>query len=176
MNTPDQSANLPAKCMANLAGRSEVTAIDGSSYAFRTRDVAERVDRHAEAVTGTKVLIDMACQQELSAGRKAQDILAEMETYWSARKAAGYDLVVAVTVPDATMFTSAANRERAALNDMIRWSTVADAVADIAALAEMQDATNKTYFGDGIHITSATTTLIEPVVTAAIEGVLRVTA
>lgn len=153
-------------------GRDSV-AWGGSSYGQRTQDAARRVDRHLRRTVGTKYIFDGGCQTDLILGAQAASLIVTMEAYWSARKAAGWDFLIASTVPDmnSAYQTPAIETQRQAINELIRSSTVPDAVADIAAVPELGPSgasQNASYFFDGLHYTNAATLLAGEVFAAAL--------
>lgn len=169
--TPDSTTNLQSKVQALQSSHGVVTAIVGTTWATRAVDAALRVDVLLESVTGPKILVDLGAQQELIGDQTASAILTAAESYWTARQAAGFT-VVALTVPNSTFYTGQRAVEWAALNTNMRLSSVPDAICDIAALPEMQDASDTTYFPDGLHLSTTATTLLAPYVDVAISEFL----
>lgn len=109
----------------------------------------------AESSDRTVVLLNGGQQDIGSENDSAATVLADMESYADTRRAAGWDYVVAYTVPHSTGYTGPQETVRAALNAAILTSTHWDAVVDLAAIPSMQDASNLTYFSDGTHPTAA---------------------
>lgn len=75
-------------------------------------------------------------------------------TYCTARRAAGWKVVVMTIIPRSTI-TGANETSRLGINSSIltNWSTFADAVVDVASLAEFSNTSDTTYFIDGTHPT-----------------------
>lgn len=77
-------------------------------------------------------------------------------TYCTGRQAAGFT-VIALTVLDRVDFTSTMRGYRNDANTSLRanWATFSSALVDVAAIPELSDYTNTTYFTDGVHLTNA---------------------
>lgn len=154
-------------------GRHVTVARGGTGYAQRNADVVRRVDRHLASVTGPSRLLDAGGTTDLIVGALAVNLITVIEAYWEARRTAGFDWIVASTVPDSDGFVADpdAETERQALNDLIRASAVPDGVADVAGIAVLGDSgasADTTYFSDGTHYTNAATLLAAPLFVAAL--------
>jgi lysophospholipase L1-like esterase len=132
-----------------------------TTYAQRAATAAGRVDSSIPKDRPT-VLIDLAGQSDIiAAGSGGGDLtaaqtLSAMESYWTARRTAGVDYIIACTVPHMTSawLDADGQTQRTNLNPLILASSGPDEVADIAALAHAADASNTTYFSDGLHPTA----------------------
>lgn len=168
---PNTADAYPAKVMANYtASLGPVVARAATSWGLRADDAPGRVDAHLRSVTGPSLLVDNGGTFEVQAGFAAAAILAAADAYWSARTAAGWGLIVACTTVDSTFFTAPMQAERAAWNDLLRASSTPAGVADLAAAPELADASNATYFSDGLHFTAAGATVAAGVIQAALEA------
>lgn len=142
----------------------------GTTYAQRTTTAPGRVDYHFANAT-TNVLVDLGGQSDLLAGLTGSQLLAAAEAYADARRAAGADLIVALTCPHSTSYTAGQNTQRATYNAGLLTSAHFDAVVDIAADPAMADASDLTYWNaDGLHPVAAGAAviagLVEPVLAA----------
>ena len=102
--------------------------------------------------------------------------IADLKTYLSARKAAGWKIALATITPRNTD-GGLTNTARATINPWITTTSVAGgwahAVADFAGNATMGPdaaAANLTLYADGLHPTAAGFALLEPIVRAAVNG------
>lgn len=154
-----QSLNLfpaaspyPTQLMALLSPMTwAVPAVNSTSYADRTPDAPKVVDPFALNATRA-VLIDVGCQKELATlGLTAAQALSAMTTYLDARRTAGFDVIIASTVPGSTFYDAAMDAQRLALNNLIRSSTHFDGVVDLAADPRLQNGADTTFFADGVH-------------------------
>lgn len=98
--------------------------------------------------------------------------LSDFAAYCDARRAAGWKVVAATILPSTNASVTA---KRGTVNTALRsWVGVhADAIADFAADATMGPdaaASDTTYYADGVHPTAAGHALLEPIMTAAING------
>lgn len=134
-----------------------VVGLPGTTYATRTTDRASRsFSRFTNSAA--PVLIDISGQSDLLAGLTAAQVLAAMEEYHDAARAAGASRTIACTVPSMTAawgYTGPMETQRQALNPLILASGAWDAVADLAAVPEAADPADVTYFSDGLHPTAA---------------------
>jgi lysophospholipase L1-like esterase len=173
-NEPRFGHPYPEQLMARLHDHVQlgpVVAVNGTSYAQRSYDAAQRVDPHFGAAERS-LFLDLAGQSDLSAGMPAERVLAAAETYARARRKAGARLAAVFTVPPSTWFSKSEDQQRVAYNQLLRLNThhVFDAVIDIAARPEFADPSDPTYFYDGLHPTDNGARVIadtaEPVVRA----------
>jgi len=114
----------------------------------------------------------------LSATKTDVQAYDEFKLYCQNRKAAGWKVIVLTALPRTATGNLNANFEtyRVQVNAWIVANAVsegwADAVADVAAHANLSDHTNTTYFStDGIHLKDAGHTVVRGLVTAAINTV-----
>lgn len=115
---------------------------------------------------------DICCvlmgSNDLTSSRTAVQIEGYLTTMWAFWRGKGCK-VVAATIHNRTTFTAPMQAERATLNTWILGQTDKwDAVADLAAQAELSDPLNATYFSDGVHPTAAGATVIKNQFLAAI--------
>ena len=159
----------PAKVHAVFPGSlGPVTGISGASWATRSLDATNRVDRWLRRATGSSFLIDVGGTTDVLVETVAADILADAEAFWTARASAGWGFIVAATITPSTLFNGTKETLRLATNTLIRASTVPDAIADLAADPLLDDYTDTTYYSDGTHPTAAGATAIANVILAAL--------
>lgn len=174
MLQPNPGVTVPERVASSVgAGRHVTVARGGTSYSQRNADVVRRVDSQLSSVTGSAFLLDAGGTTDLLVGAQAANLILTMEAYWTARRSAGFDWIVASTVPDSVGFVGDADAEtqRQALNALILASSVPDAVADIADLSQLGPSgasADTTYFSDGTHYTNAATLLAGPLFYAAL--------
>lgn len=99
-------------------------------------------------------------------------VVAEMKAYCLARRAAGWDKIVLVNLLPRT--TAGYNTNRAIYNaavlaDPSFYEQLADVAGD-ATIGEDADASNATYYSDGVHPTTAGHNIAGPIIGAAIDA------
>lgn len=105
----------------------------------------------------------------------AQQIHDAIKTYCLARRAAGWRVLVCTEIDaqDAGRLANGWTVKYQALNTLLKadYADFADAIADLGANANLQDATNTTYFNaDKLHLTTAGYTVVAGIVGAALTG------
>lgn len=154
LNNSPSATSYPAQLMAGRSVSWCNVAINGTAVdALATSAPARRdlVLRHMEST----VLVFVGGQSDLVLGDSAATLLADMVSYATAARTAGADRVVMATVPPSTSYTAPQEAERGTLNPLIRASSAWDAVLDLAAATNLTDASNATYYADGLHWTTA---------------------
>jgi len=139
-----------------------VVALPGTSYPTRMVDAEARVDIYSAAHEHT-VLFTEGGQADLVEGGTPEEILEDMTTYIEARRAAGFDAVIGQTVPPSALYSPDQEERRLELNDLLRKhhrEAGIDALADVAALSPLADATDTDYFSDGVHYTAQAASLV----------------
>lgn len=159
MIRPSPGITAPANVMARLDSRSwSVVALAGTTYAQRATTVVGRVDQYAR-LSARPALIDLGGQSDLLTDMSATSLLTASEAYASERRTAGFAVLVGCTIPHMAegMVSPTVGQEaqRVAYNALLRSSVVFDAIADLAADPRLSDASNATYFSDGLHPTLA---------------------
>lgn len=76
--------------------------------------------------------------------------------------------MIGTTVPPYTSATGAQETQRLLLNDLIRASSRYNRVADLAAVPELQDPDDTTYYSDGTHPTAAGAALFASTILAVL--------
>jgi len=108
-----------------------------------------------------------------NSGATAEDIHDLIESYCLARKAAGWKVLVCTEIDaqDAGRLANNWPTKYLELNTLLRadYTTFADGLADLGANANLQDATNTTYFSvDKVHLTNAGYTVVAGIVGPAL--------
>jgi hypothetical protein len=141
---------------------SKIVARGGTSWEQRTVDAPDRVDKHnLQSVAGRTILIDTAGTTDLNFFTAAQSI-AQAHIYWTARRAAGWDFLVATTVPDSSTFDSTEDAQRVILNDAIEDSVdpgvMLDAFVDWRLIPDFENYLSGAFaleLGEYTHFTAA---------------------
>jgi lysophospholipase L1-like esterase len=119
-------------------------------------------------VTGWEVTNDLATNN-VSAAIGYSNLV----TFFNHRRAANAaaKLVVATVLP-ANIITGVNETSRQTINTNIRanWASFADALVDVAAIAQLQDPNNTIYFADGTHPTDAGYALIAQAFASAVNS------
>ena len=135
--------------------------INGTSMDTRSSSVASRIDQHAPRYT-TSVCIFSNGQAEIQADDSGESIQAEEETYAAARRSAGFDYVIASTMPPLIVeespgeygITAEQEIERLAYNAALRASNAYDAIIDLDADPLFSTWTTAGYNVDGAHFSA----------------------
>lgn len=177
---PTVPLSFPTKVMATgITGTTSTNAgITATTWLERQGDVTQRVDRFLLSCSGTKTLIDTAGTRNINQSMTAADIFAEASDYWQARRDAGFDQIIALTVSPTTDFGTAPSAKLtilSAYNDLLRAAvgTELDGLTDLDDLIpQLNNPNDATYYSDGTHYTDAATTLIAPEVRTTYLAVL----
>lgn len=157
---------------------SRIVAVGATSYTTRAANATQRVDRLLDGCAGTKTLVDIGGTNEVNdAGKTAAQASIDMEAYWAARIAAGYNLLVGITIPNSTGFDAAENTKRATINASTIASPTLDAVIDLSAILVLgvpvfEFPADTTYFHDGTHFTALAASLVATAVLATLATLL----
>lgn len=167
---PAAGRGLAALVMDQLPPTSwSIVGLSGTTYATRATTVTARTDQHVVNAE-TPVLVDVGGQSDLLADLTAAQLLTAAESYANGRRTAGFDRIIGCTVPHSTQFSAGQNTQRLAYNPLLLASSAFDTVADLAAVPALQDASNTTYYSDGLHFTAAGAALAAAVIVAALEA------
>jgi lysophospholipase L1-like esterase len=149
-----------------------VTAISNSSYTQRESTVAARVDATLRQAVKS-VFIDTAGGSDLhTEGKTAAQLLALVEANADARRAAGADVVIVLTIMKSIWFVGAGETVRQQYNALLLANAHGkfDAVVNVASASQFQDYTNMTYYQlDQLHPTVAGCTIYAQYVYDALE-------
>jgi lysophospholipase L1-like esterase len=145
----------------------------GRTVATMITQAPRRVDPHFEQSADADICIVMAGGGDLAGGAEPQAVLDGLRIYCTARRAAGFQVVVLTLLPRSTPegFDSA----RAAFNAMLRepWPTFADGLADVTTDPRVGvDGANldPAYYADQVHPTSAGYAIMATAVAPVLEG------
>lgn len=153
------------------------TGCGGETMATMNTQAATQVDPYYLASRSKNVAVlwagtnDLALNESLSAA----DLFALSETWVTGRQAVGFKTVIGTLLPKSYAGTPA-NYEsrRLAYNALLRSSSSADAIADMAAnttIGDAGDETNTTYYVDLLHLTAAGNVIVAGIVKTAIESI-----
>lgn len=122
----------------------------------------------------TTVLACMGGTTDIDVGATGAVTYNNLLTIADAAIAAGYDLLVNMTLTPSTTFNAGEETERLAFNSACLTNTGGrfDAVVDLAAAPELDDATDTTHYSDGTHWTQAGTNVAGVLIVAAIGALL----
>lgn len=148
--------------------------VSGQTTIGMLADAAAQIDTHYLSTRPKNIVVCWEGSNDLKLGATRADAQARLVQYCQERQAAGWSVVILTILPRRQSGLPATfEDDRTAINAYIlaNYASFADAVADVAAVAEMADPTNTTYYADGVHPTAlAYNTLIAPVVAAAVEA------
>lgn len=137
----------------------------GTTYATRDAYIASRVD-HLFKLSKHCVLIDDGGSYEVDTANGNQNTaqtLATMAAYTAARRAAGADYIVRITIPPANIITAGEETTRQQVNAALVANPGAygyDKVVDLRGIPELQLTNDVGWYYDGTHWTDAATTLV----------------
>jgi hypothetical protein len=154
LNNSPSATSFPAQLMSGRTVPWSNVAINGTAVdALATTAPARRdpVLQH----TATSVLVFVGGQSDLVLNDSAATLLADLESYATASRAAGADKIIMSTIPPSTGYTAPQEAVRVAVNPLILASSAFDAVIDLATATNLTDASNITYYADGLHWTTA---------------------
>jgi hypothetical protein len=182
---PDWAHSWPNKVVSRRfpdrrrAGAWRIVAKGGTTYDDRAADAASRVDSFLRSPTAAgvtdSVLFDDGGESDLLEGATAQQLFDRATAYHRARHQAGYLVIIGLTIPPAGAYTPAQDEQRRLYNEGLRkycWSAGIDVLVDVAALPQLQDPHNPTYFdqsdGYAVHYTDAATDVVADAVIRAL--------
>lgn len=131
--------------------------VGGQSLVDMNADAATEVDtKFASEVTSVVCAWGGTNDLTLVTDPDGPTIYGRYTTYCNARRSAGFD-VVAFTLTPRTGLTTSRQTALDYFNTQVRanWATFADRLLDVAAIPELDDATDATYYADGLHQTDA---------------------
>lgn len=166
---------MPRKVMDGLGLAWQNVALNGKSWTVLATDAATRLNPTPKPYSKSVLVLlggqsDLAETSENNSGAIA---LADMEAYADAARAAGFDTIVACTIPPAAMISSVDDEaQRVIFNQGIRDSTHWEAVADVGVHPLLQNFNDATYYVDTIHWTAAGATVAAGVIKPVLESVL----
>jgi hypothetical protein len=155
--SPTMMSAYPAKLMNTfLAGIPYMNvAVPGTTYKQRTDTAPSRVDIYPQYCQQI-ILFAEGGVHDILEGLNADQIGARVKTYVTGRRAAGYDAVVAATIPPSTYYTPANEAVRVAWNKKLKEQAASmgiDMVVDVAAIPQLQNPADRSMYYDGVHFT-----------------------
>jgi lysophospholipase L1-like esterase len=153
----------------NVAGGGQRIEIQLSQY-------ANQVGNILSAYSDNRVVVIAYGTNDISQGRTAAQIRADVESYCASIRGSGSKVVVGTILP-ATGHTSPMQTERDTYNAGIRadWATFADGLMDFAAdptMGPQAAASNTSLYPDGLHPSRLGHTYLAPIAAAAIASAL----
>lgn len=149
--------------------------VAGQTLNAMISDGVAEIDSKYNAGLAKNVVVCWAGLLDIDGGDTPAQALTDLNSYCTARRAAGWQVVVLTCLP--SLYISDA--ERVALNTGIRdnWETFADAIADIAADSRIGDAgdnDNPVYYnnsdGNKTHLTQEGFAIVAQITADAING------
>lgn len=159
-------------------------AIGGSLYSQRRNgdihSAALRVDPLLRSVAGPCILLDIGGTSDINFAYSAATIKTSMEAYWQERITAGWDYIIACTVPDTSTFDAAEDAVRVTVNNNIAGAVkgqgganLLDAFVDFRLDATLEDWSSGAFTNDSgtyTHFTDATAqNIVAPRVLAVLQ-------
>lgn len=143
-----------------------VANLPGTLYSERDPSLRGRLDWFL-TTSPHVVLIDDGGTYDLDTGHggsgNSATVLATKTAYTAARRAAGADYIVGLTIPPTGIITAGEETARLAVNAALVANPGTygyDEIVNLGAIPQLTDWTNTAYFYDGTHYTDAATTLV----------------
>jgi lysophospholipase L1-like esterase len=173
-----QPANASIYATLGASDRSKINlAVGGQTSAQMLADAATQVDPLLRA--DRKILIAWELTNSLYFGATPTQAQQDFEAYCSARKLAGWKIVVLTTLPRnqaPTVGTIAQyNSNLDIVNSWLRsnYKRFADSLVDVRLIPHLLDATNAAIFYDGIHLSALGYSYLIPAINAGIRRIKR---
>ena len=157
----------PAKFMAlaHPGVRHVVTNLPGTTYAQRDPGIKGRTDYLFDRAAQS-VLIDDGGSYDIEDGfgnMTAAQILTTKSNYTAARRAAGADKIVGITIPPANILTGDEETIRQTVNVALLLNPATygyDQIVDVGGVPALQNTADPAVYYDGVHWTNAATTIV----------------
>lgn len=156
-----------------MTGRSEpwsLVLVGGTTYPDRLATAPHKIDGQLRAHTDATIIDNGGYSDIEDDAVSAATLLTRHQTYVAARKAAGCSRYVASTLPDNTTLSAPEKVVMEDFNDLLRAADHYDDLVDLAAVPELSDASNTTYFSDGLHFTAAGAAIAADAITAVLDA------
>jgi lysophospholipase L1-like esterase len=168
---PNQMDSLSSEALAlRNMGRS------GLATATILADAPTRIDPLFDAIYVRRIAVVMMGVNDLrNGGFSTASIIANISAYCTARRAAGFKVIVCTITPATDAGTAGSfAADRATVNASIRtnYPTYADGIADVggdATIGGDSAPNNATYYGDKLHPTAAGNAIIASIIKAAVD-------
>lgn len=171
-----------AACMADAALASkrlswDYYAVSGQRASELNNDVSTQITPLFRSRLINNIVVVWAGVNDGVNGATAAQIWSALQTYCTTVRAAGQKVVLCTEIDGQSAALNTAGWHGTimpTLNTSVRggWSSVADALADLGANVNLQDATNTTFFNaDKVHLTAAGYNIVAGIVAAAIASV-----
>lgn len=147
----DNFVCYPFQLMADHPGRYVNVAVAGQLvYTDIINDGA--VTDSYQVTDGQNILCFLGGANDIANSRTAEQTETAIQTYCTARRAAGWKVILLTLLPR----TGALNETHTAVAawERANWATFADALVDIALDPKLDDPTDADYYDDGVHCTT----------------------
>ena len=162
---------VPPSSMVAEGGASWSMLLAGTTPGVAPATIRTHPRAHQALIT---FLVMCGGTQDVLENDTAATIYADMVAYANAARVAGFEPIVATTVPPSTTFSGPQETQRAAANVLILAdaSNAFDGVADVT-VAPLNNPADTTYWNvDGIHWNETGCGLVADIVRAVIEGLI----
>jgi len=149
-------------------------SFSGNTVSNNIDRAPEHVDAHYRASQAQHIVVIWEICNSLFFGATRDTTYEQYKKYCLARKALGWKVIAVTVTPHYNyLLTPTFNEDAAAINaDMrLHYRDYADELADVAASPQLGDASNKTYYADGVHMTDAGYAVVAGIVEAAVKRV-----
>jgi len=126
-----------------------------------------RIAPFYSSARGKNIIVLWEATNALAASQSAPTVRGHYQAYLALAAAAGFEVIVATTLPSTVLLTGSKETERVALNaDLVaNWASYGFAgIADVAAHPNLQNAADTTYYSDGTHPNATGYGVIEPII------------
>lgn len=141
-------------------GHGAIRVADVATSGFQWSNMQSRstavVDVWYSSSRTKNICVCMGATNALISGSSAATVFSQALTYIQARKAIGWAVIVGTCLPS-VLIDGAKETARVSYNALVLSNAIAEGytVADVAAISEMSDPNNATYYSDGTHPTAA---------------------
>lgn len=173
------STNYPSQLAGPLAGSWKMSnvAASGNTVAQMQSQIAAEVTPLYSNNRPRNIAIVWGGINDASAGADAATIHSRLSGWCTSVRALGYKVIICTEIDAQDAARNAVNWHTViwpALNTLINanWTTYADARADLGGNANLQDATNTTYFNaDKVHLTDTGYGVAAGIVKTAVDSI-----
>lgn len=157
-----------------LAYGASTWGVSGATVADLITSAPTVIDPLYTSVLGKNIVVIWGGVNDAAAGASAATIWSRLQTYCLARRAAGFKVILCTEIDCQSAALDLVSWHTVlwpALLTLIRagWASVADGLADTGANANLQDATNATYFNaDKVHLTATGYGVVAGIVAAQV--------
>lgn len=150
--------------------------VSGQNTPQMQADAATDIDPLLGVVASKKVLVAWELYNDInSGGATVTTAVDHLEAYCLARRVAGWEKIIVCNTLNEKLSVAWTAGTQAAVNAELasRYVGFADALVDLAAITELQDNTNTTYWSaDQVHLVNAGYALVAAAIQTAVQSVL----